>query len=90
MFALTSYDLLNYMATLFIAFSVLQLFNLKGPRKILAILILYGRIVLTNYIMQSIIGTFIFFNWGLDMAGKLRMLECVGLGCMRVGRSGRL
>jgi uncharacterized membrane protein YeiB len=40
--------------------------------------------------MQSIIGTFIFFNWGLDMAGKLRMLECVGLGCMRVGRSGRL
>ncbi len=79
MFALTSYDLLNFAITLFIAFSFLQLFHLERPRKILAVLAPYGRMALTNYVMQSMIGTFIFFNWGLDMAGKLRMIECVGL-----------
>jgi len=36
----------------------------------------YGRMALTNYVMQSIIGTFIFFNWGLGYVGELRSIYC--------------
>lgn len=32
----------------------------------------YGRMALTNYILQSVIGTFIFFGWGLGYIGELR------------------
>jgi uncharacterized protein len=32
----------------------------------------YGRMALTNYVLQSIIGTFLFFGWGLGWIGQLR------------------
>lgn len=34
----------------------------------------YGRMALTNYIGQSLIGTFLFFGWGLGMMGHIRSL----------------
>ncbi|WP_367392751.1 DUF418 domain-containing protein [Lewinella sp. LCG006] len=34
----------------------------------------YGRMALTNYVFQSIIGTFLFFGWGLGWIGELRYL----------------
>lgn len=34
----------------------------------------YGRMALTNYVLQSIIGTFLFFGWGLGWIGQLRSL----------------
>lgn len=34
----------------------------------------YGRMALTNYVMQSIIGTFILFGWGLGYLGQIRSL----------------
>jgi len=32
----------------------------------------YGKMALTNYILQSVIGTFIFFGWGLGYLGQIR------------------
>ncbi len=37
----------------------------------------YGRMALTNYILQSIIGTFLFFGWGLGLIGQIRTLYLV-------------
>jgi len=34
----------------------------------------YGRMALTNYILQSVIGTFLLFGWGLGFLGQLRTL----------------
>lgn len=34
----------------------------------------YGRMALTNYVMQSVIGTFILFGWGLGYLGQIRSL----------------
>ena len=34
----------------------------------------YGRMALSNYIMQSVIGSFIFFGWGLGYLGQIRFL----------------
>ncbi len=34
----------------------------------------YGKMALSNYIMQSVIGTFIFFGWGLGYLGQIRFL----------------
>jgi len=40
----------------------------------------YGKMTLTNYIMQSIIGSFIFYNWGLGMHNKLGITYSFLLG----------
>ena len=32
---------------------------------------------LTNYILQSIIGTYLFFGWGLGLIGQLRTMNLV-------------
>lgn len=37
----------------------------------------YGRMALTNYILQSVIGTFLFFGWGLGLIGQIRTLYLV-------------
>ena len=41
----------------------------------------YGRMSLTNYIMQSIVGSFLFYNWGLSLHDDLGITasECVGI-----------
>ena len=40
----------------------------------------YGKMTLTNYIMQSVIGSFIFYNWGLGMHNKLGITYSFLLG----------
>lgn len=34
----------------------------------------YGRMALTNYVLQSIIGTFLLFGWGLGWFGQIRTM----------------
>jgi len=79
MFALTSYDLLNLAATLLIASGFVLACSWAPGGRILSLLSPYGRMALTNYVTQSMIGTFIFFGWGLGMAGKLTAVQCFGL-----------
>lgn len=40
----------------------------------------YGKMTLTNYIMQSIIGSFLFYNWGLGLHNKFGVTYSFLLG----------
>jgi len=40
---------------------------------------------LTNYVFQSLIGTFLFFNWGLDLAGQFRNIELLIIAFLIIG-----
>ncbi len=75
MFALTAYDNFNFFFTLFLAAGFVYLFEIPKMQKMLFWFAPYGRMALTNYVFQSLIGTFIFFNWGLGYIGQLRNVE---------------
>ena len=73
MIAMHTMDLMNLGMTGFILLAFLIVYGgKKGYR--LNILAPYGRMALTNYVIQSIIGTFIFFGWGLGMLAQVRNL----------------
>ena len=67
MFGLTGYDLGNLGMTGLILGGFLILYRKSRPHRFLAAFAPYGRMALTNYVMQSLIGTFIFYGWGLGM-----------------------
>lgn len=47
--------------------SVVLLYYLSPLKKVMSLIIPYGRMSLTNYITQSIIGSFLFYHWGLHL-----------------------
>ncbi|MEM9648798.1 MAG: DUF418 domain-containing protein [Bacteroidota bacterium] len=79
MFGLTALDL-NSISVTFILLSVFVILYKKiKPKKFLEKFAPYGRMALTNYFFQSVLGTFIFFGWGLGQIGELRNLYTFGL-----------
>ena len=71
MFGLTGLDLVNVAMTfMLIALFVYLYGKIKGERW-LRIFAPYGRTALTNYVLQSILGTFIFFGWGLGYLASI-------------------
>ena len=52
----------------------LMLYQKDSWQSRLAFFAPYGRMALTNYVMQSIIGTFIYFGWGLGYIGQFGAL----------------
>ncbi len=72
MFAFTAYDLFNIFMTFMLVFGFLLIYmKVKGER-FLVKFAPYGRMALTNYIVQTIIGTAILYGWGLGLIGELR------------------
>ncbi len=62
-------DIGNYLIAVFeVSIFLLLCLGKRGPGMIGA-LAPYGKMALTNYVMQSLIGTFIFFGWGLGQIG---------------------
>ena len=55
----------NFTMLCFYVAGVTWLFHCTDRGKALMVVAPYGKMSLTNYISQSIIGTFIFYNWGL-------------------------
>lgn len=83
MIAMHTMDLMNLGMTGFILLAFLVVYSgKKGYR--LNILAPYGRTALTNYVMQSIIGTFIFFGWGLGMLAQVRNLYTFLFGFLTI------
>ena len=74
MIGLTAYDLNNLAMTLIILSLFLMAYRGGKLQRWLEHFIPYGRMALTNYIVQSIIGTFIFYGWGLGYLGEIRNL----------------
>ena len=84
------YELLNMWKnlsmTLFYVSGVVLLYYRTSARNFLSKIAPYGKMSLTNYLSQSIIGGFVFYNWGLGMfrysghASSLLMgIACVAL-----------
>lgn len=72
MFGLTAIDLNNIAMTLIIISLFVIVYRKVKGAKWLAKFAPYGRMALTNYVFQSIVGTAIFFGWGLGFLGELR------------------
>lgn len=82
--AFTFYDFANIALTCGIFCAFLLLFNpLKNSGQFLQS---YGRMALTNYVFQSIIGTFILFGWGLGLIGQYSSLVmlCFAIGMIAI------
>ena len=74
MIGLSALDIGNMAMTfLWIAVFVI-LYKKTKPVKWLSKLAPYGRMALTNYVLQSLIGTFLLYGWGLSFIGELRQL----------------
>ena len=71
-------DLMNGAMTILIVTTFIIIFN-KRRSSYLKALAPYGRTALTNYIFQSLIGTFIFYNYGLGYVGKMPISIAFGL-----------
>ena len=60
------------------------LYYLTSLRKLLDKIIPYGRMSLTNYITQSVIGSFLFYHWGLHLKLNHTYSLLVGIGIFAV------
>lgn len=79
-FGINFFDWVSISMSSIILCGFLMLYQRESWQKRLDFLAPYGRMALTNYFMQSVIGTFIFFGWGLGYIGKLGALTCFLLG----------
>ncbi|WP_299213241.1 DUF418 domain-containing protein [uncultured Aquimarina sp.] len=71
------YDLSNIALTTIILSGFILLYRKKRGYQFLSFFSSYGRMALTNYVLQSIIGTFLLFGWGLGLLGKLQTIYLV-------------
>ncbi len=85
MFALSAYDNFNFFFTIFLAAGFVYLHELPKMQRLLSWFAPYGRMALTNYVFQSLIGTFLFFNWGLGYIGQFRNIELFIIGLLIIG-----
>jgi len=69
-FAFTFADLFNTAFTA-VLMSGFLLFFLRKPTGWLGSLAPFGRMALSNYFLQSLVGTFILYGWGLGLVGQL-------------------
>ncbi len=71
---INAYDWSNIALTAIILCGFVLIYIKNRGQKILSFFAPYGRMALTNYVLQSIIGTFILFGWGLGYLGEIRTL----------------
>lgn len=71
------FDLGNGALTVFYITGLTLLFQQVGWRQITLPLAAVGKMALTNYVSQSIIGTLIFYGYGLGLMGEISTAQCV-------------
>ncbi len=84
MVGLTVFDLLNLGFTALIFFGFLMIWNKPGGRRFFQNLIPYGRMALTQYFLQTLIGTWLLFGWGLGLLGKLQNIYLFLIACAMI------
>lgn len=72
MIGLTIIDLNNIAMTFILLVLFIMLYKKAKVKRWLLKFAPYGRMALTNYVFQSIIGTALLFGWGLGYLGELR------------------
>jgi uncharacterized protein len=75
MIGLTLYDLLNLSLTVIVLCLFILTFQKVRGARFFSHFIPYGRTALTNYVLQSVIGTAIFYGWGLGLLGEIRNIH---------------
>ncbi len=70
----------NLLQTFFVVSLFTVLYQNKIFVKIVAPLKAYGRMSLSNYILQSIVGSFIFYPYALYVSPKVSILESLAIG----------
>jgi uncharacterized protein len=92
MFALTALDLYNSSLTLVFLCSFVLIYRRPAGGRILGRLAPYGRTALSNYFIQTLLGTFILYNWGLGFIGEFSntqtLLIALGIIAVQVVLSG--
>ena len=71
MLGLTLADLNNIFMTFILICAFVFAYRKNWGERVLTVFVSYGKMALTNYFVQSIIGTFIFFGWGLGHLGTI-------------------
>ncbi len=59
-------------------------YSTKGLSRVMALLIPYGRMSMTNYVTQGIIGSLIFYNWGFHLSMGIAGSELIGIAIFLV------
>ena len=65
-------DWMSLAMTVAIICTFLLLYQKEAWQRRLNFFAPYGRMALTNYILQAVIGTFLLFGWGLGLMGQIR------------------
>lgn len=65
-------------AAMLVAAIIYAWYRTATPARLLALLIPYGRLSMTNYVTQGIIGAFLFYHWGLYL--RLGITASLGVG----------
>jgi uncharacterized protein len=73
------FDLCRPTLMLFYASTVVRLYLRRPDARWLAPVAAAGRMPLTNYVMQSVLGTFVFYGHGLGLYGKVPPLALYGI-----------
>jgi uncharacterized protein len=55
----------NMAIMVFILIGFLSWYRTERGGRLLSVFAPYGRMALTNYVLQSVLGTYLLFNWGL-------------------------
>ena len=85
MFAFTFMDIFSLsMSAIFLCGFLLVYLRPRG-RRVLGVLAPYGRTALTNYVVQTLIGTFILYNWGLGLLGEVSNTQTLGMAIVIIG-----
>lgn len=72
MIGLSGMDLANLAMTLIYIALFVMLYRKLKPEKWLSKFAPYGRMALTNYVLQSILGTALLYGWGMGYLGELQ------------------
>lgn len=73
-------SLSNFAFMLMLVSGVLFMYYRTNMKSVLDKIIPYGKMSLTNYIVQSIFGSFIFYNWGLSLHDDLTITASCFVG----------
>ena len=80
-------DWVNTSLTMCIICTFMLFYRLPIGERVLSFFSPYGRMALTNYILQSVLGTFLLFGWGLGLMGQFRPIVLfVGACILFVGQ----
>ncbi|MBT8075713.1 MAG: DUF418 domain-containing protein [Gammaproteobacteria bacterium] len=85
LFAINFVDWANLFMTVIIGSSFFLLYHKLRWHKALAFFAPYGRMALTNYVTQSLIGTGLLYAWGLGLLGQFRTMHLAVLALGLIG-----